>query len=301
MVVSLSSGYDSTAVAALAAPLGCLRAVTFTEGKPVRGSTSLVDSGASAAAALGMGVESFDRLAYLARTDLPEAEFLASGMSGEDVVMATMDQSLRRTMLLTGSESFRLKGNPFKPGLHRGDLSAASLTEFRLRLDFVHVPILFMGASEQPSLTRIIQSPEMRPYVVEGRYDKPIQRRLAEDAGIPRGTFATVKRRASATIHSDGLAAMSAVSVASVRAFAAAEGRSVETPSRFAVRRWHRFVLRHQRSLRIGRFVRTLEARRQALTHHEPAVGSILLRWAVSVMRPRYAGPSAEVSPHDLG
>ena len=195
-----------------------------------------------------MRVESFDRLAYLERTDLPEAEFLASGMSGEDVVMAAMDQSVTRTMLLTGSESFRLKGNPFRPGLHRGDLSASSLTEFRLRMDVVHVPILFLGASEQPSLTKIIESPEMQSYVFAGRYDKPIQRRLAEEAGIPRGSFATVKRRASATIHSDGLAAMAEASVASIREFAAAEGRTAETPKRFVVRGWHRVVLRHQRS-----------------------------------------------------
>ena len=165
MAVSVSSGYDSTAVAALAAPLGCRRALTFTEGKPVKGNSSLIDSGAASAAALGMNVESFDRLAYLGRTDVPEAEFLASGMSGEDVVMAAMDQSLKRTMLLTGSESFRLKGNPFRPGLHRGDLSAASLTEFRLRLDFVHVPILVHGrqrAAEPDTHHRICRDAAVR-------------------------------------------------------------------------------------------------------------------------------------------
>ena len=300
MAVSISSGYDSTAAAALAAPLGCRRALTFREGKPVHGSANLTDSGAASATVLGMRVESFDRLAYLARTDPPEAEFLASGMSGEDVVMATMEQSLKRTLLLTGSESFRLKGNPYKPGLHRGDLSATSLTEFRLRLDFLHVPILFMGASEQPSLTRIIESEEMRPYVVAGRYDKPIQRRLVEDAGIPRGSFATVKRRASAAIHSEGLAAMAAPSVESLRAFAAAEGRNVETPKRFHVRRWHRFILRHQRSLHISRFVAGLEARRRALTHLDPVFGSLVLRWAVGVIRPRYEAHN-NMSSSDLG
>jgi hypothetical protein len=199
-----------------------------------------------------------------------------------------MEDSLKRTILLTGSESFRLKGNPFRPGLHRGDLSSSSLTEFRLRTDFVHVPILFFGASEQPSLTRIIESEEMRPYVVQGRYDKPIQRRLAEDAGISRDSFATLKRRASAALHSDGLAAMSAASVASVRAFAKAEGRTVETPKRFVVRRWHRVVLRYAPRLRLERFVAPLRARQRALTHFEPEFGSLLLRWAVSVVAARY-------------
>jgi hypothetical protein len=202
--------------------------------------------------------------------------------------MSTMEKSLDKTLLLTGSESFRLKGNPYRPGLHRGDLSATSLTEFRLRTDFIHVPILFMGASEQPSLTRIIESPEMAPYVVAGRYDKPIQRRLAEDAGIPRGSFATVKRRASATIHSDGFAAMAAASVESVRAFAAAEGRVIETPKRFVVRPWHRLVLRHARRVRADGLVASLRARQRALTHLDPEFGSLLLRWAVSVVAARY-------------
>ncbi len=295
MAVSLSSGYDSTAVAAVAAPLGCRRALTFAEGKPVRGSESLSDSGAASAKTLGMSVESFDRQVYRARTDLPEAEFLATGMSGEDVVMAAMEGSLRRTLLLSGSESFRLKGNPFRPGLHRGDMSSSSLTEFRLRLDFVHVPILFLGASEQPSLTRIIDSEEMQPYVVAGRYDKPIQRRLVEDAGIQRGSFAAFKRRASATLHSEGLAAMSASSVSSLTAFGAAEGTEVVTPRRFVVRRWHRFVLRYARTVHLDPLVAPLRARQRALTQFEPEFGSLLLRWAVNVVWPRY---DAAFEPH---
>ncbi len=295
LALSLSSGYDSTAVAALAAPLGCRRAITFTNGKPVRGSDSLIDSGAATAEKLGMDVQEFDRLGYLTRTDLPEAEFLSTGMSGEDVVMAPMGTYLTRALRLTGSEEFRLKGNPYRPGLHRGDLSTTSLTEFRLRVDFVHAPILFFGASEQPSLTRIIESTEMKPYVIAGRYDKPIQRRLAEEAGIVRGSFATVKRRASGAIHSEGLAAMSPHSVQSLRDFASRDGRTVEMPRRFKVRSWHRFVLRNARKVRLDRLVVPLRARQRALTHLEPGFGSILLRWAISVVSERYA--AADPSP----
>jgi len=295
MVVSLSSGYDSTAVAAVAAPLGCRRAVTFSEGKPVHANDSLLDSGAATAATLGMQVEAFDRLAYLDRSDLPEAEFLATGMSGEDVVMAAMGSSLARALLLTGSEEFRLKGNPYRPGLHRGDLSTTSLTEFRLRVDFVHLPILFFGASEQPSLTRIIESDQMKPYVVAGRYDKPIQRRLAEDAGIARGSFATVKRRASGAIHSQGLAAMSATSVESLRKFAALEGRTVATPRRFKIRGWHRFLLRNAWKVRLDGLVAPLRARQRAVTHHDPDFGSLLFRWAISIVARRYSIAAEEL------
>ena len=290
MVVSISSGYDSTAVAAVAAPLGCKRAVTLRSGKPVHRNSSLVDSGEPAARRLGMVVESFDRLEYLTREDLPEAEFLATGMTGEDVVMVALGPSVSHSMLLTGSEEFHLKGNPYRPGLYRGDLSACSLTEFRLRADVIHAPLLFFGASEHLSLMKIVESAEMRPYTVRGRYDKPIQRRLAEEAGIPRGTFATVKRRASARMHSDGLAAMAPGSAAAVVRFARAAGAEPPPGSRAPISRRHRFVLRATRMLHLERLTASLAKRRRSMIHAEPALGSLLFRWAVSVVRTRYSG-----------
>jgi len=40
------------------------------------------DSGLAVSGALGLECQAFDRFAYQDRADLPEAEFLASGMSG---------------------------------------------------------------------------------------------------------------------------------------------------------------------------------------------------------------------------
>jgi hypothetical protein len=290
--VALSSGYDSTAVAAIAAPLGCRRALTFALG------TSGPDSGAVTAERLGMSAETFDRLAYLSRADLPEAEFLATGMSGEDVVLSSMAESLRRTFLITGSEEFLLKGSTFRPELHRGDLSWCSVTEFRLRLDFVHVPLLFMGATEQPSLTRIIESAEMDPYRLSGKYDKPIQRRLAEEAGVPRGSFATVKRRASGAIHVDGLAAMATASVSSVRAYAAAHGEGVPRQRGRPPRRLVRAAGRLAKRLGLTRIANRLNARRRSWIHLEPRLGTLLLRWSIDVIAPRYTGQAGS-EPYD--
>jgi hypothetical protein len=291
MAVSLSSGYDSTAVAALAAPVGCRLALSFREGKPVSGSASAADTGESAAQQLGMAIRTFDRLAYLSRDDLPEAEFLATGMSGEDVVVTAMEQSVRGRMLLTGAEEFRLKGGPRRSALYRGDLSSCSLTEFRLRVDFVHVPLLFFGASEKFSIIDITDSPQMRPWTMPGLYDKPMQRRLAEEGGVARGTFATVKRRASATIHRDGLAAMAPPSAAAVRQFALAEGREVPSGARRTLRRRHRLAMRTAKMLDLDQLAAPLTRRKRSLLHAEPALGSLLFRWAVSVVRSRYTEP----------
>ena len=235
-----------------------------------------------------MAVEKFDRLAYMDRTDLPEAEFLATGMTGEDVVMVAMERSIERSILLTGSEEFHLKGHPYRPGLYRGDMSSCSLTELRLRTDAIHLPLLFFGASEHLSLMGITNSPEMRPYSVPGLYDKPIQRRIAEEAGIPRGTFATIKRRSSASIHRDGLAALAPQSAASVREFAALNGGSLDHRRQFKIGRRHRLILRTARLFRLDRYTAGLATRRRSLIHFEPEFGSLLFRWAVEALRPRY-------------
>jgi hypothetical protein len=286
MAIALSSGYDSTAVAAMAAPLGCKQALTFALG------TSGPDSGAAAAERLGMRVDTFDRLGYRAHDDSPEAEFLATGMSGEDVVLASMAPALKRKLLLTGSEEFLLKGSHFRPELHRGDLSWCSVTEFRLRLDFIHAPLLFFGATEQPSLTRIIDSPEMDPWRVPGRYDKPIQRRLAEEAGLPRGSFAAVKRRASGVLHAGGLAEFSAAGAASVRSFARARGEVVPPNRRPRPRRLIRGLKRAAIALRLHSVADRLEAERRSWIHLDPRLGSLLLRWAVDRVGERYLGES---------
>ena len=299
MVVSISSGYDSTAVAAIAASVGCRRAVTFRQGKPVRASDNLDDSGAPAAQQLGLDVSSFDRLAYMGRDDLPEAEFLSTGMSGEDVVMAAMEPALHGAILLTGSEEFRLKGNPYRPALYRGDLSACSMSEFRIRTDFIHLPLLFFGASEKLSLIQITDSAEMAPWTMPGVYDKPIQRRLAEDAGVKRGTFATIKRRASARIHADGVAALAPATRQAVADFARREGHIVPSGVRAPIRGWHRILLKQARRLGLDSAVSRLARRRRALIHIEPVLGSLLFRWAVAVVRERYAQPDDASAPNE--
>ena len=297
MAISLSSGYDSTAVAALAAPVGCKLALSFREGKPISSGADPADTGELAARQLGMELETFDRLTYLSRDDLPEAEFLATGMSGEDVVVTAMEGSLRGRMLLTGAEEFRLKGGPRRSALYRGDLSSCSLTEFRLRVDFVHLPLLFFGASEKFSIIDITDSPQMRPWTMPGLYDKPMQRRLAEEGGVARGTFATVKRRASATIHRDGLAAMAPASAAAVRKFALAEGRAVPSGSRRVLGRRHRLALRVAKMVHADWLTAGLMRRKRNLLHSEPYLGSLLFRWAVSVVRSRYAESATRDEP----
>ena len=295
-VMAVSSGYDSTAIAVIAARLGCRRAVTFALGRPRERNDPAADSGENTARRLGMHVTVFDRRAYLSLPGEPEAEFLATGMSGEDVVLLAMEQQLKRSLLITGLVGGAMwrRGRAKRPDFYRNDLSGGSMTEFRLRIDAVHVPIAVFGMIELPSLQAVARLPEMKPWSIGGIYDQPIPRRIAEEGGIPRGTFAMQKRTATAVMHLDGEDGLSRSSLASVRQFAAAEGEEFRLLPRIGLARWQRLLILYAHRLRVSFVVRDLEARRRRLMHFPPRPGSLLVRWAVSRIRPRYASIAPE-------
>jgi hypothetical protein len=290
--ISLSSGYDSTTVAVLAAENGCCRVLTFAEGRRTRKSgPGLGDSGEANAKRLGMEAQAFDRLAYMRRMDLPEAEFMATGMSGEDVIMSAYEPSLGRGLLLTGNQGngiWRLGGST-RTDLRRSGLDGASLHEFRLRRDFAFVPLPTFGLTQRPSVMAISASHEMKPWSVGGRYDQPISRRIAEEAGLPRGSFAARKHAVAALIHTDGEDALAPATRDAIRQFARANGEGLRFPERFKVTRWHRALIKVAPRVGAEGLVSGMEESRRALVHFEPAVGTLLLRWGVSVIKPRYA------------
>jgi hypothetical protein len=293
-VVSVSGGYDSTAVAVIAAEAGCTRAIGFELSRPARSDGSTADSGAENAARLGMSFKSFDRLAYRMREGTPEAEFLSTGMVGEEVVFAAMEQELNRSTMLTGYWAGRewAMGDRDEYALHTPHTTAGtSLTEFRLRADFLDVPLPVFGAAQPMDAPMLVDLPEMDPFRVggPGMYDRPIPRRLIEEAGIPRGSFATRKRAVNVALQHNVLADFSAGTQRAVAEFARTEGRQLPTISRPQLSRLERAALRLAGRFPIDRLARGAQRRRNALQHFEPELGNLLFRWAVTEMRPRYA------------
>jgi hypothetical protein len=187
-----SSGYDSTACTALAARLGARRAFTVAD---ARGGGS--DSGSATIERLGLDVVEVGRPARPDGLGFPEAEFIATGMSGAEFPFATFGPHLRHMILLTGLGGERLWGvdGPVSRNAHQNDDPAgASLAEFRLRCSFVHLPVGWIGFESQPELRQICLSEDMRPWRTGTSYERPIARRFAEESGIPRGSFGTSKR-----------------------------------------------------------------------------------------------------------
>src|SRR5690606_22701658 len=81
--------------------------------------------------------------------------------------------------------------------IERHDRSGTALLEWRLITGCIHASIFFLGARHGPDVLRISTSPEMQPWSLGGWYDRPIPRRLLEEAGVPRQAFGITKRAGS--------------------------------------------------------------------------------------------------------
>jgi hypothetical protein len=71
------------------------------------------------------------------------------------------------------------------------------MLELRLRAGFAMMSVPYLVSQDPRPLRRISLSPEMRPWSVGGSYDRPIPRRIVEEAGIPRDWFGRNKANAA--------------------------------------------------------------------------------------------------------
>lgn len=201
-VCMISRGYDSVAVAALASGTGCREAVTYRESGSRRGPAT--DDGSEIGRALGFTTTVYQRGSAAPAMREGEEEFYLEPW-GVDRDVAPMAKQLEGAMLLSGRSTsgweagggarWGLPGNNGLPHLQRpiGYTPGCALTDFRMRVGFLHFAVPAIGAIHAPALHRLTESPEMRPWSVGGGYDKPIPRRIAEEAGVPRHLFGTIK------------------------------------------------------------------------------------------------------------
>jgi hypothetical protein len=190
-LASISSGYDSTAAATISREAGCVDSVT------IRDSTSFwrgSDSGAPVAKALGMSCREYPRTA--ASYPLEETVWAAAGWSGM-VNWTLFDYPEPLCLFFTGCHGEKMwdrvdhdHPDPFV----RRDVSSLGFCEFRLHRGVWQCPVPFWGVRHSHELKAITLSDEMRPWSTGKDYDKPIARRLAEDAGVPRTAFGTLKK-----------------------------------------------------------------------------------------------------------
>jgi hypothetical protein len=192
-LATVSSGFDSAACAALARSLGCVDACTIVR-RDEEG--NLVDHGGQIVSALGMTLHEIDRLAYLESSVALEPEFLGSGYAAQDITMAGLEPLVEGRLVVTGIHGdavWSLERRPDLDQLRRGDSAGATFAEFRFRTNWLHLPLPFVGARGVASLRAISASEAMEPWRRGGHYDRPIPRRILQEAGVSPDLFGQEK------------------------------------------------------------------------------------------------------------
>jgi hypothetical protein len=198
-----SSGYDSTAVSCLVRELGVKTCFTRRRSNsaipPWVSRRSAIDSGQATAQRLGYATMLLDSHAMAE----DELYFLAPGTWHPEIVFysfATTIESMEQlAVLFTGYHGDKVWDANLEEKYHndqikRGDASGLNLSEIRLKSGFINVAIPFVFSRSVEDIVRISRSPEMEPWRLHNDYDRPIPRRIAESAGIPRRSFGMRKK-----------------------------------------------------------------------------------------------------------
>ena len=196
-LATLSNGYDSPAAAVLAREAGARDAVTIPKARREPAHVvDLDDSGVPIAKQLGMNYSTYVRN----RTNYPfeDALWAAMGNVG-DLNLTLFDYPSPPCLLFTGFWGGLVwdKSTQKTEPLQRNDTSGIRFSECRLELGVFNCAPAFWGCQQELRIHAISRMAEMAPWSVGGDYDRPIPRRIVEEAGVRRGTFATRKKAAS--------------------------------------------------------------------------------------------------------
>ena len=211
VISSQSRGYDSTAINSLTSPEHVDAVFTIrssrTPGQFSRKESdqAMDDSGEDICRHLGMPCEVIDSFRVTDQPDL-EALLFAAVHNGEDANLAEVfERTDAPSIFLTGTlgeiwvtKQLRVDDDPI---LRRGDLSLHGMTEMRLQYPIQQVAVPFIGARRRVDICAITESRDQDPWRLKNLYDRPIPRRIAEEAGVPREMFGQEKM-ATATAYS---------------------------------------------------------------------------------------------------
>lgn len=194
MLGTISTGYDSLTVAALARESGLSEVISFETAK-----SGECDSGKEIADILGLECRVIKRDAWRSGK-LPEVPFIAADAKGEDVFFKGAERYLSGRVLLTGfhaDEMWSDRPKALTDNIVRFDQSGMSLTEYRLWAGFLHFPPASMGVRQIRDVYAISHSMKMMPWNVRGSYNRPICRRIVEECNVPRDSFGRKKKASS--------------------------------------------------------------------------------------------------------
>ncbi|MBQ4120186.1 MAG: hypothetical protein IJD45_07360 [Clostridia bacterium] len=197
VVSTVSRGYDAPCCAVIAKKIGAKTAVTFkATGKYAQ------DSGVEIAKALG-----FENIlerhpdAYKTSTDFIEAYYLCTGELGASISFSAFSQDFKNNLVFTGERGDSIwnchaqgRNNAFC--FKTSILSHLGMSEKHLWDGSITVPMPLFGATAWESIYNLSNSEEMTPWRLNNNYDRPISRRICEEAGLKRNDFGVSKHGA---------------------------------------------------------------------------------------------------------
>ena len=191
-IATVSSGYDSPAAAVIARHAGCKHAVTIRQSSSFwRGS----DSGQQIAERLGMECRCCNRTAH---TFPHEEAFWAASGWGNLLNWTLFPYPSGVSLFFQGNYGDAIwDRKPLPKPFTMNIWDDLAMGEFRLIVGMLQCPVPFWGMRHASEINKITFSEEMQPWTLGGKYDRPIPRRLVEEAGVPRGDFAVRKKDTS--------------------------------------------------------------------------------------------------------
>jgi hypothetical protein len=223
-------------------------------------------------------------------------EFACCG-DAYDVQLAALEPELARSMFVTGipGDRFWNRLNPDRTArFARADPSGTGIGEFRLRAGFVHLPVPFIGGMSVLAIRAISRSKEMAPWTLGTSYDRPIPRRLLEEAGVPREWFGRSKQGAFLTL---GITRHAPSRLASFEAFHERHRlrglAAIRAEARYRARNARRLWTRAAERYGWPRLVPRLTQWDVAV----PGRPSLVVQWGCAVMQERYRAALDASSP----
>jgi hypothetical protein len=171
--------------------------------------------------------------------------------------------------------------------------------EYRLRAGYPIFAPACIGARHNRALHDIATSAEMRPWSVGGSYDRPLPRRIGEEAGLAREAFGNAKA-ASSHSHLNDASRFSSHALEHYRTFLhrahgevpLRERRRWQSRARWRERAWD--LLRPpQRYVRSNRLQRRLPFVLNAPPIRIPWEFMFTFQWTCATLRDRYRLPGS--------
>lgn len=194
LVTTISRGYDAPCCAVIARKLGATKACTFS---PVGKHSN--DCGEAIAKKLGYeNIFLRDPDDYKNNDNMLEAEVVCSGELGSEISMASFYDVFAENIVFTGERGdsvwdknqLSYANNEYM--FQSRDASLGS-SERRLWVNYISCPLPLFGATAWPSICKISNGEEMKRWTLNNEYDRPIPRRIIEEAGIGRWDFGIKK------------------------------------------------------------------------------------------------------------